>query len=124
MHMFDIQIDGQNAGTVSARSRSAARYQAFLDMDSSQHFGYMCKFISVRKRNSPPPNDGYDYVRKAYKIAPFKIGDRCRLKDEGSWTGREGVIVYPGTSTAHIHVFIDGEKHISHVHPFSVEIIS
>lgn len=78
--------------------------------------------VSARVTPTPRP-DGYDYVRRNYDV-DVAVGGRVRLKDEGRLTGREGEVVYPGVSTAHVHVVLDGEAEVCRVHPQSVEVLA
>ncbi|KTS02518.1 hypothetical protein SB2_25560 [Methylobacterium radiotolerans] len=105
---------------VSARSPAAARYRAYLDADLSMPFREYLRATSVRLAPGMPPDDGYGYVRQAYKVDP-RIGQRVTLKNEGKdWEGREGEIVYPGTSRQYVHVMFDDLDNPVVVHPLSV----
>lgn len=78
---------------------------------------------SVRQEVAPS-NEGYAYIERYYGKV-FRIGDRVRLnKGEGSSAGLEGEVVYPGRSTAHVKVVIDGRDHAVSVHPHGVDVIS
>lgn len=126
MRTYRVEIAmhaGLAAHVYSAKSPSAARAAAWRDFTSA----YNCTFkdflrISRVKGCAVPKDDGYDYVRRNYDVNP-KIGGRVRLANEGPSTGLEGEVVYPGISTAHVHVRIDGRDHTSIVHPFSIQII-
>jgi hypothetical protein len=106
------------------RSPSAAVYDAFLDTDLNCTFGDYLKAYKPRARlaGAYPAPDGYDYVRRAYGVDP-RIGQRVRLCNEASLSGKEGVVLYPGTSSAYVHVLLDGEKSASHVHPSNVTLL-
>lgn len=109
---------------LSARSRSAAMYEAFMRYSEPWPctFAEFLKMASVRTC-AVPANDGYDYIRRAYEV-PVSVGDRVSIKDEGpNWNGREGTVVYPGQSTAYVKVVMDGEQRISNFHPLSVTIL-
>lgn len=124
MRLWDVTVEGYGTSPVYARSRAAAIYQAFLsDAFSSYRFGQFIRIARARARPTTPEPDGYDYVRRNYNL-DCKVGQRCRIKNEGpSWNGKEGVVLYPGPSTAHVHILVDGMDHISHVHPYSVELL-
>ncbi|MGU3417694.1 hypothetical protein [Methylobacterium sp. D54C] len=105
---------------VSARSSAAARYRAYLDADLSMPFSEYLRAASVRLSSDAPADDGYGYIRQAYKVDP-RIGQRVTLRNEGKdWEGREGEIVYPGTSRQYVHVMFDDLDNPVVVHPLSV----
>lgn len=117
--------DGKSSTSlVNARTRSGARYALFMDLDMSIKFTEFLKWYCPRPRlrATAPEQDGYAYVRRVYGLSPH-IGQRARLKNEGDWTGKEGVVLYPGTSSAHVHILLDGQKHASICHPHSVELL-
>ncbi len=120
---YAVKVDGFPAVTFSATSPAQARTEAW------RHFtgAYDCTFkdflrISKVYRCAVPEDDGYGCVRRHYGVDP-KIGGRVRLINEGPSTGLEGEIVYPGQSTAHVHVVIDGRKHAVCVHPLNIEFV-
>lgn len=119
-------LDGEREYTtmVNARTLSGARYALFLENDMSITFDEFLKWYKPRprRRSTSPQPDGYDYVRRTYKLDP-RIGQRARLKDEGTMTGMEGTVLYPGTSSAHVHIILDGMREPSICHPYSVELL-
>lgn len=124
---YAVTVDGfEQPMTVSARSTSAARYDAWLSV--SEFWGDLSfrDFLGMAQvRSCAPPSrdkDGYGYVRRAYGVDPT-IGQRVRLKNEHTSSGLEGEVVYPGPSTAHVHVVIDGRDHAVSVHPMNVELL-
>ena len=124
---YAVTVDGfEQPMTVSARSAGAARYDAWLSVSESWCDLSFRDFLGmVKVRSCPTPSreyDGYGYVRRAYSVDPT-IGQRVRLKNEGPSSGLEGVVVYPGPSTAHVHVVIDGRDHAVSVHPLNVELL-
>lgn len=120
---YAVKVEGFDEKTYSALSAAQARAECWRDYTSAFDISFkdFLKISRVRK-SSVPPRDGYDYVRRAYGIDP-KIRQRVRLVDEGSYTGREGEVAFPGETTAHVHVLLDGEKNVSHVHPNSIEFV-
>lgn len=126
--LFEVTVDmcGRDVpATYSALTASKAMYQAFLDYSECWQctFQAFLKIAKVRSINPSHVPDGYDYVRRAYGLNP-RIGQRCRLKDEGESSGLVGEIVHPGsTSTAHVHVVLDGRDYAVCVHPSSVELL-
>jgi len=105
---------------VSARSPAAARYRAYLDADLSMPFREYLRAASVRLSAGSPADDGYGYIRRAYKVDP-RIGQRVTLRNEGKdWEGREGEIVYPGASRQYVHVMFDDLDNPVVVHPLSI----
>lgn len=114
---------GQHTATYSAKSPASARAEAWRNFTSA----FDCTFrdflrISRVKACPVPVDDGYGYVRRNYGVDP-KVGGRVRLVNEGPSTGLEGEIVYPGVSTAHVHVLMDGRDHVVNVHPLNCEFI-
>ncbi|WP_345820408.1 hypothetical protein ABC766_00055 [Methylobacterium fujisawaense] len=94
---------------VSARSPAAARYRAYLDADLDMPFRDYQRFATVRLAPGIPPDDGYGYIRRSYGIDP-QIGRRITLTGEGKdWEGREGEIVYPGTSRNYGYATLKGD---------------
>lgn len=123
---FDVTVHGFPAIPYSAPTRGKAIAAAFRDygvLDDRITFGGFMKIARARVRKESPTPDGYDYVRRAYGVSPC-IGQRCRLRDEGPSTGLEGEVVYPGRSTVHVHVVIDGRDYAVMVHPTNVELLS
>lgn len=122
--LYEVTVDGFPGVSYSALSRSKALYQCYLDFSEP----WPCTFreflakAACRRVATTPSDDGYGYVRRNYGVDP-KIGQRCRLKNEGPSSGLEGEIVYPGRSTAHVHVVIDGRDFPVSVHPMNVELL-
>ena len=125
--LFFVQVQGFDPVLTAARSRGAAVYSRFLDFTDA----FPCSFreflgqVSVWRSKAPAPSLPYDYVRRNYGI-DVSHGTRVELQNEGlGLDGRRGTVTLPdGASTAHIHVVLDGERHASIVHPFSVKILS
>lgn len=121
---YEVSVQGFPPVTYSALSPAKARTEAWRSFTSA----YDCTFkdflrISRVRTCAAPHADGYDYVRRNYGV-DVKIGDRVRLINEGSSSGLEGEVAYPGQSTAHVHVLIDGRDYITTVHPESIEKIA
>lgn len=123
---YAVTVDGfEQPMTVSAPTASKARYDKWLDFTDVNGctFKEFLKISHVRTCDAPPrESDGYGYVRRAYSVDPT-IGQRVRLRNEGRSSGLEGEVVYPGPSTAHVHVAIDGRDHAVPVHPMNVELL-
>lgn len=122
---FEIQVEGFPPFIRSASSRSKARYDAWQDFREPYpdvSFGDFARKCRVRGCANPA-DDGYGYVRRSYGVDPA-IGQRGRLINEGRSSGKEGVIVYPGRSTASILMVIDGQTCPVRVHPLNVELLS
>ncbi len=110
---------------VSARSRGQAIYQrlqAFRDAYQDCTWIEFKAMVTCRMAALPPANDGYDYVRRNYGVNP-RIGQRARLINEGADNGKEGVVAYPGRSTAHVHIIFDDLEFALHAHPHSVKLL-
>jgi hypothetical protein len=122
---YEISVDGFPPFVLSAMTRSKARaeaYSRYLTYDDRAKFGDFVK--ACRVRTCPvPAADGYDYIRRAYGVDP-KVGQRVRLVNEGAASGEEGVVIYPGQSTAHVRVVLDGRDFPVSVHPSSVELLT
>lgn len=118
----DVEMGNQRISRVySARSAGAARAEAWRSFSSAWECTFKDFLRISRTRACPvPDDDGYSYVRRYYGVDP-KIGERVRLINEGSSTGLEGTVIYPGPYTAHVHVMIDGRKYSSTVHPMNIE---
>lgn len=120
---FKIELAGHEAYVATAASRAKARVQAF----HSYREQYQCeKFGSFMRRIriticETPQNDGYDYVRRNYGVDP-KVGQRVTLINEGGSSGQSGFVIYPGLSTASVHVVIDGRDFAVRVHPMNVDL--
>lgn len=125
-HLYEVTVayEGYSAtATYSARSRSAAIYQAFLNYSDAWTITFRW-FLDVARarRVETCADDGYGYVRRAYGVDP-KIGDIIELLNEGDWSGRRGQIVHPGSrSTAHVHVAFEGIDYALRCHPNNIRI--
>ena len=126
LYEVTVAYDGYSAtSTYSAASRSRAVYQAFLDYSDAWTITFRW-FLGVARvrRVQIAADDGYSYVRRAYGVDP-KIGATVELVNEGTWSGRRGEIVHPGSrSTAYVHVAFPGIKHALSCHPSSVRILT
>jgi hypothetical protein len=122
MEIFEVTIHDYPPSYISAATRSKARYASWLRYSDTCEctFKEFQTFTKVRS-NGKPPKDGYDYVRDYYKI-DVHLGQRVRLINEGSYSGKTGEVVYPGSSSQYVHVCMDDHENvIMHVHPLSVE---
>lgn len=124
MRTYSVTVEGFPSVVYSARSPAKARSKAWQHYSSA----FDCSFknflrISRVRSCGVPADDGYAYVRRTYGVDP-KVGDRVRLVNEGQASGQEGEVVYPGQSTAHVHVLLDGREHVSIVHPMSIEFVT
>ena len=77
--------------------------------------------MSKVRKIEVPPSTGYEYVKRAYGVGA-RAGQTVTLRNEGTWNGTRGVVIYPGRSTAHIHVKVEGRKRPLIVHPDDVTI--
>lgn len=110
---------------LSARSRSQARYLAYLDIADLwsdlpfKKFLYLVDGVRLALIQVPAPlSDGYEYVRRHYGLN-IRIGQRVRLKK----SGQQGVVTYPGSaSSQYVYVGIDGYAAPVPVHPHYIEI--
>ena len=119
---FSVNVAGFEPFTLGALSRGKALAEAFSRFSEAYPDVTFREFLVKARVIScdAPAADGYDYVRRNYGV-DVQLGQRVRLKDEGAASGREGEVVYPGTSTAHIHILLDGELRTSRVHPLNIE---
>lgn len=123
MRIYEVTVSGFPPAMYSAATAAQARTKAWRDFSDA----YDCTFKNFLKMSRVnacpvPVDDGYGYVRRNYGVDP-KIGRRARLVNEGPSTGLEGEIVYPGKSTAHVHIVIDGRDHAVCAHPLNVELL-
>lgn len=119
---FEIKVDGfDDPAIFVAPTRAKARYAAFLRFSDP----WPCTFAEFQRISrvrlcGAPPVDGYDYVRRNYGV-DVRHGDRVTLTGEGrDLEGKAATVVYPGPSTAHVHLVIDGKNYVSTVHPMNV----
>lgn len=120
---YRVQVGSYGSEMIAAKSRSQAVANAWRS-DAFSHLSFKEFLTHLRPRayvvkDLPKHNDGYSYVRRVYGVDPT-IGQRVTVKDEGSWNGKLGTVVFPGPSTAHVHVVFDGLNHALIVHPSSV----
>ena len=125
--IFQVEVYPFEPFLYTAPTRDKARWrawEAFSGVYHSETFaGWLARGVTVRRLEKPPAEDGYDYVRAYYGVSP-RIGERMRLVNEGSSSGREVTVVYPGKSTASIHCVYDGQDRAMLVHPSDVERIA
>lgn len=121
--MFDVDVTGYGVATVTAPSRGRALADSWR-CDAFGHISFkdFLRMARAHVRPAPPADDGYEYVRRVYGVNPT-IGQRCYLVDHEGKRGHSGVVLYPGKSTAHIHVLIDGAA-ATWVHPEGIELIA
>lgn len=124
MKTYAVTVDGFGDKIYTAVTPGKARAEAWRDFTSA----FECTFreflnISAVRRCGAPADDGYAYVRRNYGV-PVKVGQTVKIINEGRISGTTGVVVYPGESTAYVHVACDGYDGPLRVHPMSIEIIS
>lgn len=117
--MYEVTVEGFPPVLYAAATPAKARTRAWHAYTSA----YECSFrdflkISTLRRCGIPEDDGY--VRRNYGI-DVRIGQRVRLKEEGRLSRQCGEVIYPGRSTAHVHVVLDGDDHPVIVHPANVD---
>ena len=119
--IYDITVSGYGTAPVTAPSRGRALSTTWnSDAFNAISFGEFLKIARARVRTTPPEPDGYAYVRTAYGV-DIHIGQTVTLRNEGArWNRREGVVLYPGPSTASVHVLFDGVDRPIIVHPSSI----
>lgn len=107
----------------AAKTAAAARYLAFLDLSDAWNITFrdFLRISRVRKV-SMPADAGYAYIKRAYGV-DLRAGQRVKITGEGpDLEGRGATVVYPGDTTAHAHVLIDGIERVSIIHPFSIVV--
>ena len=123
---YDVYVTGFPPVAVSAPSRGKALVSAmesYSHVDEHITFGRFLKIAKAYVRKEEPRPDGYDYIRQAYGV-DVAIGDVVKLENEGSWNGREGKVIYPGRSSAHVLLAMEGEASPIRVHPDNVRLVS
>jgi hypothetical protein len=123
--LFDISVLDFPPFVLTAATRGKALAEAlssYQNYDDRMTFKEFMRIARVRRRTAPVDVDGYDYVRTAYGVDP-QIGSRMRLRGEGpNFNGRLATVLYPNkSSTAYVHVIIDGDDRACVVHPMNVE---
>lgn len=101
--LFDVFVSGYGAEIITAPSRGKAlanswRSPAFDGMP----FSNFLRIARATVRRDTPIPDGYDYIRRVYDLSPT-VGQRCRCGK------KDGTVLYPGTSTAHVRIILDGD---------------
>lgn len=123
---YEVAVGSFEPHIYSAPSAGKARAEAWRAYTSAYPDCTFKRFLQISrvKKCSPPAvtSDGYDYVRRAYGVDP-RIGQRARLVNEGPSTGLEGEVIYPGRTTAHVHIVIDGRDFAVSVHPMSIDLL-
>ena len=114
---YEVAFDwggGTSSNVYSARTPAAARYVAFLDLDTGLDFGdFLSTVLSVRLASSAPMS--YDYVREHYGV-DVKAGQRVMA------AGEPGVVAEPSTGrTSMVEVILDGHSAAGHFHPSEIE---
>ncbi len=120
---FKVEVDGHDPFITSAPSRAKARLGSFdnyRELWPATRFGEFMRICRITVC-PVPANDGYDYVRRNYGVDP-KVGQRAALVNEGPSSGKAGVVIYPGLSTASVHIVLDGDDHPVRVHPMNVAL--
>jgi hypothetical protein len=117
---YAVTVANFGPTTLAAPSRSKARYDAFTSYRECYTVSFRDFLAMCSVRACPvPAHDGYDYVRRNYDVDPT-VGQRVWLINEGSSSGQSGFVVYPGQSTASVHVVIDGRNFPVRVHPTNI----
>jgi len=100
---------------VTARSRSAARFDIYLDWSDACEISFrdfLRHVLSVRRTARRTP---YDYIREHYGVA-VEVGQPVTVN------GERGIVGEPGTSRASmVTVFLDGVRHGLPVHPGEIQ---
>lgn len=119
--LYDVTVTGYGTEVMTGRSPSAVRAAAWRSSAFGHiSFGDFMKMCRVKTRTEPLVSDGYSYVRRQYGVDP-QLGQRVRMPATcGGMPDREGVVTYPGESTACVHVLVDGQDHSSLFHPSDV----
>jgi hypothetical protein len=120
---YEVTVEGFPSFVLPAPSRSKAMAESWRRYNDGPDISFRDFLKVARARLVPTPrDDGYEYVRRVYGVNP-RIGQRVRLQHEGPSSGLEGVVVYPGPSTAYVKVVLDGRDFPVNVHPDNVELL-
>lgn len=112
VRVYVVTVDGHES-MVSARSRSAARFDRFRDWSDVRPDATFMDFLrgDVSVRLSPTPPPGYDYVKERYGL-DVKVGDVVFYGNE--W----GTVAAPEHDRVSlVQVFLGGHPHSSPFHP-------
>lgn len=116
---YTVTVFDRSPITLSARSRSAARWDAISRLREVYDFSIVEALqqstVALADRQ---PTERYDYVRRFYGF-PADAGIRVRERDGQH---RAGQIVLPPGSSAHVHVVLDGATHAMPYHPSDLEL--
>lgn len=122
LKLFDVMVPGYGTVTLYGRSAGGAKAKAWRS-DAFWHLSFMDFLkmgVRAKLRTVPPEPDGYDYIRNAYGV-DVSIGQKVTLQNEGAdWNGKVGEVMYPGPSTASVHVLMEGYDRPIIVHPSNV----
>ena len=122
LKLYDVTIPGYGTSALYGKSAGNAKANAWR-CDSFGHMNFMDFLklgVSAKLRKEPPKPDGYDYIRRAYGV-DVRIGQKVSLRNESaSWNGKIGEVMYPGRSTASVHVMMDGYDRPIIVHPSNI----
>ena len=122
VRLYSVELHGLGiCSPVNARSPAAAKAEVWRsDVFCNMTFHEFLTLHKPRVRLAAvPAPDGYDYVRRAYGL-DVKVGQRVRVNDGPGLRDALGTVLYPGRSTAHVIVALDGWTEPARVHPSSV----
>lgn len=120
MGTYEASVHGYGSAYFWGETAGQARAEAWRAFQCACE----CSFKEFLKKSyiakvELPPRMGYAYVRRVYGV-DAQAGMKATLRNEGTWDGTIGEIVYPGESTAHVHVKVEDVKHPLIVHPDNV----
>lgn len=118
MQLFEVTVRGFGANLVHAKSRSAAKYDAYLsDAFSGMTFREFLGIVGVRRAGAPA-DDGYGRLRQHYPDACIPApGTRIRAE------GLTGTVLPALRPTSYVVFEPDGQGREAFVHPMSVELL-
>ena len=122
LRLYSVELQGLGAcSPVNARSPAAAKAEVWRsDVFRDMTFGdFLTHYRPKVRLAAVPAPDGYDYVRRAYGL-DVKVGQRVLVNDGPGLRDALGTVLYPGRSTAHVIVALDGWAQPARVHPSSV----
>ena len=122
LNTYEVTMMGGRAMTVQGKSRSAAKYAAFLEDDSSLHFGEFLRYVeAVHLLHRFRPSDlfgdpeRFERMKEARGIPFAYIGEPVILHSPSRGDLRG--IICGSNSSMNLDILFDGCTHAENCHP-------